>query len=177
MSNPKRVTEAEVNEALRALLAGPDAAFEESWGRMREALRSALAGSEQDAGVGAEVAVATTGPDEGALAVEVLPKGSTVYEVFPVREVFTDAPPARGRLAVALDVATGDLGLFAPRSWRADWTSARLRSGRQTFAFAEGPGAPMGPADEGRPAAALTARVDEATKSRLLGLAKKTSGR
>lgn len=169
MTDPKRVGQADLEAALRALLAEPGAAFEATWSQVRDALRAAPAAT----GVESAVPNADDVEATAVLQVEVLPKGSRLYEVFPVRQVYTDSPPPRGRLSVALDASTGNPGLFAPASWRADWSSVRLRHGQKTFTFASGPGAPMGPAAPGRTTPALTAEVDDETRAVLLSLASK----
>lgn len=177
MTSRKRISSADLDAALRELLRKPDAAFEETWARMRGALATAPAVRAADAAIGdEEEEEEEPGAAEGPV-IEVRPRGSSMYEVFPVFEVHTDAPVRRREaLAITIDAATRQIGMFAPRAWRADWSLVRLRDGRRTYPLVEPIGVPLGP--EERPGAEpdLEAQVDADTAERLVALAKSQGG-
>lgn len=175
MTERKQVTATDVDAAVRELTARPSPAFEATWARMHAALAEGSEPLDVEAPPTIEEVDLDRSNDQPTI--EVQPKGSSTYEVFPVFEVYTDALPARrGPLAVVLDPVTGEASLFARKSWRADWNQARLRHGHRTFSFTEPAGVAMGPSGVHGEVPDLITRVDPETARTLVALKKNLEG-
>lgn len=142
MSKPRRVGASDIDAALRTVLGPKGADFEAVALRMRAALAS---GPGPDAAADGAEEPDVGGPDTlPAIRLEVLPKGSSVYEVFRVGAIRRSRPRrAPHRPVLALLPGSRQPELFVPAADRADWSAARLRVGDKVFPFVAPLGAPM----------------------------------